>query len=63
VIALYQDSASFKGIDCGLQIGIYIFFWNVKNMHFQFETACPMVLNLFLVAIIIIVCCKKKFQW
>jgi hypothetical protein len=26
VIALYQDSASFKGIDCGLQIGIYIFF-------------------------------------
>ena len=28
-------------------------------MHFQFETACPMVLNLFLVAIIIIVCCKK----
>ena len=32
VIAFYQDSASFKGIDCGLetdvlQTGIYIFFF------------------------------------
>jgi len=47
VIALYQDSASFKGIDCGLetdvlQTGIYFFnFLNVKNMHFQLKQLAP----------------------
>jgi hypothetical protein len=41
VIALYQDSASFKGIDCGLQIGIYIFFEMLRICIFNLKQLAP----------------------